>query len=160
MSRTLLFRWYDGWLQRAPLRTKMATSTTLAATGDQIVQRCFPAPEQEPVAASTGSSAPASATRPTAAAVDYVRTARQMTWSAMFAPVLHNWFNLLAKVKPVGGVPAVVCVSRRSGLALGRVCMPPCARAGVCSICRQAIHNWHKHTQRKKSPRGGKGRER
>ena len=80
--RSMLSR-YSSLLVERPIRTKTATSLTIAACGDILVQSS---------AVSTSES------------VDVGRTARQSSFSMVMAPAAHVWFGYLARYKPATAV--------------------------------------------------------
>merc|ERR1711998_203325 len=88
---------YNSSLQSMPYRTKAATSCFMSACGDVLAQRC----EENTLVEG----------------LDSARTARQAIWGLGIAPVTHNIFALLARIPPVGPIPATVL-----GLVVDQVC--------------------------------------
>eukprot|EP00729_Bicosta_minor_P005317 gene5317-7797_t len=116
---------YDAMLTSHPVRTKMATSITLAGFGDSCVQRMQLGKQDDSAAAvqrEEGADGAGPAVADAAAAFgeversahtwDAERTARQIFWSGSFSPVLHFWFGALARVPQISIIPpALVTVA-------------------------------------------------
>ena len=71
---------YDAALVRRPILVKSVTSAALTSIADATAQSL----ERRDSAEQRSH--------------DFVRTARQLAYSAAFAPVLHGWYNLLTSV--------------------------------------------------------------
>ena len=83
LSPRCVFQRYSSLLVEMPLRTKTATSFTIAACGDVFVQ-----------SSSASTSGP----------IDLGRTARQASFSMLMAPTAHIWYNRLARYPPAMAV--------------------------------------------------------
>lgn len=109
-----LYKWYDGALRTAPLRTKVATSFTILTSADVIRQAFFenPPPSQR---ATTADSDDIRGGTPAALAApdwwDTDRTARMALFSCTLHPVwIHHWFNFLEHWRPSAALSAPTSV--------------------------------------------------
>jgi hypothetical protein len=78
------FKAYTRALERAPLLTKVLTSTVLFGAGDFMSQKLEGKPE-----------------------LDTARLTRMAAWGAIFTPFAHVWYNALDKMIPGSGVSVV-----------------------------------------------------
>ena len=79
-----MFAAYTRALERAPLLTKVVTSTVLFGAGDFMSQKLEGRAE-----------------------TDTARLARMAAWGAIFTPFAHGWYNALDKMIPGSGVAVV-----------------------------------------------------
>ena len=79
-----LFAAYSRALERAPLLTKVVTSTVLFGAGDFMSQKLEGKAE-----------------------LDTARLGRMAAWGAIFTPFAHVWYNALDKMIPGSGVTVV-----------------------------------------------------
>ena len=79
-----MFAAYTRALERAPLLTKVVTSTVLFGAGDFMSQKLEGKAE-----------------------LDTARLGRMAAWGAIFTPFAHVWYNALDKMIPGSGVTVV-----------------------------------------------------
>jgi len=94
-----VLRAYDAALQRMPLRTKAVTASLISATGDCMVQQLSKIGDVE---------------------IDGLRLARQAVWSFFLSPFVHLEYNVLARVPPVGPIPA-----KAVSVMISQLCFSP-----------------------------------
>lgn len=104
---------YDTGLRVSPYRTKGITAISISVVGDVSVQRISSA-------SSTSGQGVAGDPDSLRRAVDLERVARQGAWSGALSPLIHHWFLFLARLKPLGPLPAPLV-----GAIVDQVCFSP-----------------------------------
>ncbi|TYZ57973.1 hypothetical protein PybrP1_008428 [[Pythium] brassicae (nom. inval.)] len=102
---------YDDCLRRQPLLTKCVTSGVLFGVGDRLAQHIEGRTATEEVDESSAGHELAkhsSGSDESSSSSDYARTGRMMVWGGLgFAPIAHNWYNLIERVAPGSAAIAV-----------------------------------------------------